>query len=62
MKWGKTSHIIWASMVCETGYGLEMYVGLIAGLESFPKKQVIYGTRNSLTFKSVNIYKKKYIK
>jgi hypothetical protein len=58
MKWGKTSHIIWASMVCETGYGLEMYVGLIAGLESFPKKQVIYSTRNSLTFKSINIYKK----
>jgi hypothetical protein len=31
MKWGKTSHVIWASMVCETGYGLETYVGLIAG-------------------------------
>jgi hypothetical protein len=41
MKWGKTSHIIWASMVCGSGMDLKcMWVWLL-GLnddESFPKK------------------------
>jgi hypothetical protein len=45
-------------MVCETGYRLETYVGLIVWLEQcrgLPEKQAPRKTTNSLILKSENI-------